>query len=127
MILGIGTDIFLMNRIVKEVLEDNDPFLRRAFTTKERKNANIQNIQAYYASRFSAKEAVYKAISWVGIEFKPGEIEILNDENGRVYANLLGKTKSEVEKKLQGKYSILVSLSYDHEYANAVALIQEEK
>ena len=70
MIFGIGTDIFLMSRIAKQAISDGDPFIMRSYTEKERKESkNHNNLEIYYATRFSAKEAVYKSISKIGLEF----------------------------------------------------------
>lgn len=122
MIFGIGTDIFLMTRIAKQSVADGDPFLMRAFTENERKEAKRHgNPYVYYASRFSAKEAVYKAISKIEMEFKPGEIEILCDSNGCPHVFLYGNTEKAMSKKTNGRYTIFVSVSHDTDYCSAFA------
>ena len=125
MIFGIGTDIFLMSRIAEQSISACDPFLMRAFTENEQKRAkNHSNERIYYASRFSAKEAVYKAISRIGLEFKPGEIEILCDAEGCPQVFLYGATEKAMLQKTKGRYRIFVSISYDTDYANAFALAE---
>ena len=126
MIIGIGTDIFLMSRLSKEIIQEDDAFIRRAFTQKEREEASKKNNQhTFYATRFCAKEAVYKAISSIEIEFKPGDIEILTDINGKPHVFLYGKTKEKLDQLTNGKYKIHVSISYDIEYANSFAIAEQ--
>ena len=97
----------------------------RAFTENERRDAQKHNnARVYYASRFSAKEAVYKAISQIGLEFKPGEIEILCDGDGCPHVFLYGNTEKEMTKKTNGRYKIFVSISYDTEYSSAFAVAE---
>jgi len=91
-----GVDIIEIER-VKQSIEDTDgKFCERVYTEKEIEYCESKKVQKYqhYAARFAAKEAVLKAISELleskfDIEWK--EIEILNDQNGRPYVNLLKK------------------------------------
>lgn len=127
MIIGIGTDIFLMSRLSKKIIQEDDAFIRRAFTQKERDEASKGNDQhTFYATRFCAKEAVYKAISSIEIEFKPGDIEILTDVNGKPHVFLYGKTKEKLE-KMTSNYSIHVSISYDTDYASSFAIAESKE
>lgn len=125
MIIGVGTDIFLMSRISDEAIQEGDAFFKRAYTEKEHQEASKRSDKKiYYASRFCVKEAVYKAISVCNREFHPGEIEILTDEMGRPRAYLHGKTKETLE-KITPNYTLHVSLSYDTEYATSFAIAEE--
>ena len=122
MIIGVGTDIFLMSRLV--ITHEEDAFIQRAYTQNERDEASKRdNKHLYYATRFCAKEAVYKAISSINLEFKPSDIEILTDEKGKPYATIHGKTKKELDKL--GNINIQVSISYDTDYAISFALAQK--
>ncbi len=126
MIIGIGTDIFLMSRLSKAVIQEEDAFLRRAYTQKEHEETkNRFDKHIFYATRFCAKEAVYKAISSIGLEFKPIEIEILTDSNGKPHVYLHGKTKEVLDKMTNGKYKIHISISYDTEYATSFAIAEQ--
>lgn len=126
MIIGIGTDIFLMSRISKDVIHEEDAFIKKAYTQKEREEANHrENKHIFYATRFCAKEAIYKAISSIEIEFKPGDIEILTDDNGKPHAFIHGKTKEKLDQLTNGKYKIHVSISYDTEYASSFAIAEQ--
>ena len=73
----------------------------------------------HYAARFSAKEAVFKAVSdelenKFQINWK--DIEILNDEKGRPYVNILNN-------KIQNIGDIDISLSHCKEYAIANVVV----
>lgn len=118
----IGTDILKIDRI-RIIEQENPSAFRRIFTGNEieqaekRKSRHIQ----YYATRFAAKEAVYKSLN-LPQESKVdlNEIEILNHENGRPYVTLYGNIKTTA--MLLGIDKIDVSVSYEDEYAVATAL-----
>ena len=111
-----GIDIIEIER-VKQCIEDTSgKFCERVYTQKEIEYCESKKMQKYqhYAARFAAKEAVLKAISQLleskfNIEWK--EIEILNDENGRPYVNLL--------KQGLNINDIDISISHCKEYAVA--------
>jgi len=118
-----GVDIIEIER-VKQSIEDTDgKFCERVYTEKEIEYCESKKVQKYqhYAARFAAKEAVLKAISELleskfDIEWK--EIEILNDQNGRPYVNLL---KKGIEIK-----DIDISISHCKTYAIASVVIVHE-
>jgi phosphopantetheine--protein transferase-like protein len=126
MILGVGTDILRASRISSESIRTEESFLMRSFTEKERSQANACGTRkvSYYATRFAAKEAVYKAISFCEAGFDAGEIEILDDCNGKPFAVLSGSTRASVEKAARDGYVIHISLSYDTEYIVAFAVAE---
>jgi holo-[acyl-carrier protein] synthase len=113
MILGVGTDILRASRISSESIRTEESFLMRSFTEKERSQANA-----------CGKEAVYKAISFCEAGFDAGEIEILDDCNGKPFAVLSGSTRASVEKAARDGYVIHISLSYDTEYIVAFAVAE---
>ena len=91
-----GIDIIEIERIKQSIEETHGKFCERVYTQKEIEYCESKKIQKYqhYAARFAAKEAVLKAISQLldskyDIEWK--EIEVLNDEEGRPFVNLLKK------------------------------------
>ena len=119
-----GTDIIEIERIKQSIEETDGKFCERVYTKKEIEYCESKKAQKYqhYAARFAAKEAVFKAISQFlesnyDIELK--EIEILNDENGRPYVNLL---KDNII--LDG---IDISISHCKSYAIANVVIYKEK
>ena len=89
-----GVDIIEIERVKQSIEETEGRFCERVYTAKEIEYCESKKAQKYqhYAARFAGKEAVLKAISQIleskyNIEWK--EIEILNDENGRPYVNIL--------------------------------------
>ena len=91
-----GVDIIEIERVKQSIEETEGRFCERVYTQKEIEYCESKKAQKYqhYAARFAAKEATFKAISQLldnkfDIEWK--DIEILNDENGRPYVNLLKK------------------------------------
>lgn len=121
-----GTDIIEIKRI-KESIEDlGIKFLKRVYTDNEIKYCESKNNQKYqhYAARFAAKEAVFKSISRklknkYDIGWK--DIEVINDENGRPYANLLNIEILEIEE--MGIEEMDISISHCKEYAIANVVV----
>lgn len=126
MILGIGTDLLEIKRIEKIDTKVFQSFQNRSFTETEidliTKKTGWQ-IQ-HYAVRFAGKEAVYKAISFCGVEFRPSEIEINCDEKERPFVQLHRKTKEILERLIGPKYQIHISLSYENENVLAFAILE---
>lgn len=115
-----GIDIIEVERI-KQAILDTPGFKEKVFTAKEieigEAKTDVVKYQ-YYAGRFAAKEATYKALSKIyGDKIWLGSVEILNDKtcNNRPYINV---TQDEI-KELQecGKLTIDVSISHIKEYA----------
>lgn len=82
MIIGCGIDIVKVSRFK----DAKDSFLKRVFSALEIENAKeIKEKENYFAKRFAAKEALYKAYN-NKIDFK--DISVLNDSNGRPYFDI---------------------------------------
>ena len=116
-----GTDIIEISRVKESIESTNEKFCERVYTEKEREYCENKKMQKYqhYAARFSAKEAVFKAISdelenKFQISWK--DIEILNDEKGRPYVNILNN-------KIQNIEDIDISLSHCKQYAIANVVV----
>ena len=116
-----GTDIIEISRVKESIESTNERFCERVYTEKEREyceNKKMQKFQ-HYAVRFSAKEAIFKAISDEldnKFEINWKDIEILNDEKGRPYVNILNK-------KIQNIEDIDISLSHCKQYAIANVVV----
>ena len=125
MIFGIGTDILGRDRLNRGL---DEAFIRYTYTAKEQAQAEARtDPSAYYAARFSAKEAVFKAISTCLTAFRPQDIETLDDENGKPSVHLHGETAREVGERFGEKtYEVLISLSCEDTAAIAYALVQTE-
>ena len=122
-IYGIGTDIVSVDRIKRSIKNKN--FLKRLFSKEEIfKCSKLINCNNCYAKRFAAKEAFSKALGTgisSGINFN--EIVILNEKNGKPYIKFKGKTKININKKLNKKAKISISLSDERKYAVAFVAI----
>ena len=116
-----GTDIIEISRVKESIESTNEKFCERVYTEKEREYCENKKMQKYqhYAVRFSAKEAIFKAISDElenKFEINWKDIEILNDEKGRPYVNILNN-------KIQNIEDIDISLSHCKEYAIANVVV----
>ena len=105
-IFGLGSDIIDISRIKRSLKDKN--FKKKIFSKNEIDIADYKfNKSSCYAKRFAAKEAFSKAIGTGisgGISFK--DISIRNDKRGRPYIQLLGKTKSIVQRTIKKRYKI---------------------
>lgn len=124
MIHGIGTDIVSVNRLL--FLENNgpeDPFVQNTFTEAEIELIESRRRPLFsYATRFAAKEAVFKALGVSGDAVLLSEIEILEDENGGPVVQLYGNALTHME--TVGIQKIHVSVSFETEMATAFAVAE---
>ncbi len=122
MVIGVGTDILSMKRF-RDVLEaDSSSFLEKVFTERERIQASQSHDgTAYFAPRFSGKEAVFKCFGIHG-NVRLSEIEILDGETGQPQVTLSGELNRIAEQK--GIRDVRISLSYENNYAVAFAVAQ---
>lgn len=115
MIKGIGTDIVRIQRI-------NEKIISRILSEKEKniinnfKNENRK--KEFAAGRFSAKEALYKALN---VSFDFNAITILNRENGEPYIDK--ESMIYLNGKID-KVDIKISISHEKEYAIAFVLVE---
>ena len=120
-IYGIGSDIVDIKRIKKALM--NKKFKKKIFSINEIKMMKIKSDKfASYAKRFAAKEAFSKALGTGisgGISFK--DISIKNNNKGKPFIELLGKTKLIVKKIIKKKYKIFLTIS--DEKKNAIAMV----
>ena len=120
-----GIDLLKVERIKKIYLHYKDKFLKKILTDLEIKQIK-QNQKIYYkiAGKFSAKEAVVKAMGTGfadGIKIK--DIEILNLKNGRPIINLHGKAK----KRMGNIESSSISISNDGGFVVSAATFLMKK
>lgn len=122
---GVGVDVELTNAVNIE----NSTFIERNFTAAEVEYCNSRpDPQASFTGRWSAKEAVFKAISSYGNIPSDGaaaplkEIEIKSNEVGAPEVVLSGKAKDAASSA--GIKNVNVSISHSGAYSVAVALAQ---
>ena len=116
--IKVGNDIVEVDRIKNSFNKFNDRFKNKVFTKNEIEYCESKGIHKYesYAGRFSAKEAVFKAISEeldgkYSIDWK--DIEILNNKEGKPFVNL---------KNSNLNINIDISISHTRQFATATAV-----
>ena len=120
-----GIDIIRIERIVREVDRGGQRFLERVFTPTELSICDMS--MQRLAGRFSAKEAVSKALGtgfWSeGISLK--DLEILSSGSGEPELHLHGAAHTRY--KELGVYDIALSNSHEKEYAVDVCILNTAK
>ncbi|KAJ3041629.1 3-oxoacyl-[acyl-carrier-protein] synthase [Rhizophlyctis rosea] len=124
---GVGLDV----QLISEISIDNDVFLERNFTEAERAYcSSAPSVQASYAGRWAAKEAVIKAVSSAAQEvvWEKGaaaplkDIEIVREEGKAPVVVFHGEAKEAVERV--GLADVKVTISHSGAYAVAMAQAQ---
>ena len=125
MIIGIGTDICDTRRIEKVIDRFDTRFIGRVFTIAEQLAASSRKNPAYfYAKRFAAKEAVYKALSKSDVGGRSWhDAEILNNADGAPFVTLSGRCKTALEALTPDGYKAQIDLSLSDELPYALAFI----
>ncbi|MDX8336306.1 MULTISPECIES: holo-ACP synthase [Cetobacterium] len=120
-LVGIGNDIVEISRIAKAI--EKNGFKEKVFTQNEIEQIEKKgNKSESYAGRFSAKEAISKALGTGVRGFKLVDIEILNDQLGKPEVFFKGSLK-----ELKDKFMVEISISHCKEYATAVSIIMERE
>lgn len=127
MVLGIGVDIVSITRVKNAVENSGKVFLDKVFTPWEQRRAESHpDAIAYFAMTFAAKEAIFKCF---GIDWETGvkltEIEIRDGEFGEPTPVLTGAFAKLAQER--GATKVLLSLSYETEYAVGTATLVGNK
>lgn len=123
MILGIGTDILQLQRAAN-ALERTPNISQRILTPNEYQTFLKTALPtAYFAKRFSAKEAIVKALG-TGIGRGVGwqHIEIVNNDAGKPEVILSGGALAAAQAK--GIQNIHISYSDEQDYVVAFAIAE---
>jgi holo-[acyl-carrier protein] synthase len=122
--MSLGVDCLYIARIERLFQRYGDCFSARILSERERAYGETPR---FLAGRFSAKEAVAKALGtgiWrENISFH--DIEILADERGKPYVCLGGGAKAAFE-RLGGQH-ISVSLSHERDLVVAAAVLEHKE
>ena len=123
MTVGLGVDIIAISRM-RDILETSGRvFMEKVFTAYEQERCETRPDRvAYLAMTFAAKEAIFKTfgIGWeTGVQFR--EIEVRDGEWGEPIPVLTGRFLELATER--GASKVLLSLSYDGDYAIAVATL----
>lgn len=118
-ILGVGTDIIEINRFESAMKKYGQKFLDKLFSKKEQEYCLRYNEPGRrFAARFSAKEAVVKALGeGFGKHVSFLDIEILNQENGRPLITLSDPCAKHFDHP-----TFFLSISHSKEYATAMVV-----
>lgn len=119
MVRGIGCDIIEISRIRSSISRHGKHFLNRVFTPAEQEYCHRHRDAApHFAARFSAKEAVVKAL---GTGFRNGiswlDIEIVQDSYGKPLVHFSPSLSTQFP-----HLSVQITMSHCREYAMAYAL-----
>ena len=126
-ILGIGVDI-VQNKRIKDLIK-NKIFINRTFGKKEimisKKFFDKTN---YFAKRFSAKEALTKAL---GTGFRNNlnlkDIQILNDKFGKPYFLKTKKIDTIILRKFKiRKYDLFLSISDEKDFSISFTILKAQ-
>ncbi len=124
MIVGIGVDIVDIARMRRALERQGDRLMHRLFTTAEQDYCRRhRDPTPYFAARFAAKEALFKALGtgWTqGVTWLDAEVR---REEGRAPRLVLFGRAADVSKSL-GARSIHISLSHSDETAVAFVILE---
>lgn len=128
MIIGLGTDIVSVDRIAKVLEKNQQQFIERICRDNEKKYLmETGDIKARLAKIWAVKEAAVKALGTgfvEGISFK--DIELKHDKSGKPEIEFFGKAAEILQAKSSNTFvNILVSLSDDKPFAQAVVIIEK--
>lgn len=128
MIRGIGVDTVSINEIAHFLKTENiaRSYLKHTFTDLEREAGKLRADQAeYYATRFAAKEAVFKALGHLTAtkSFDFRLVETLNNPDGSPYVNItdhLRQIMSEADVDL-----LHISITTEADFATAFVVAEK--
>ncbi len=128
MIIGLGTDIVSVERIEKVLAKNEGAFIDRICRESEKKYlAESRDIKTRLAKIWAVKEAAVKALGTgfaQGISFR--DIELSHNELGKPQLEFLGRAQEILETLSVGsKANVLVSISDDKPFAQAVVIIEK--
>jgi holo-[acyl-carrier protein] synthase len=118
-VLGLGNDILEIDRVREAIETQGDRFIQKLFTKREQAYcSHYKDPMPHYAARFSAKEAVVKALG-TGFGEKASflDIEIINNDQGKpevFFSDILNSKLNHPQ--------VLVSISHCKSYVATVAI-----
>ncbi len=122
MIVGIGTDIVNIERILRILENEGERFVVKYFTEQEiklSKKHKGRKYAAFFAKRFSGKEAISKAIgTGFGKKLSFLDVSIENAKGGKPVVKLSARA----QKLIGPKAKVEISLSDDLTINAAIAL-----
>lgn len=117
----IGVDVIYFKRMEGLRPMDSDPFLLDCFSDREREEARRRSRPAvYFASRFAAKEALFKTLHIDGDRLRCSDVEVLQEENGSL--TVVPGPRMQAVMEEQGLQGVDVSISWEEDLAVAAAI-----
>lgn len=127
LILGLGHDMIVIERIENSLSRFGDRFTHRLFTERERAKCDRRKLRAAsYAKRFAAKEACSKAL---GTGLRQGvfwrHMEVVNLPSGKPTFQLHGGAQARLQSMVPEGFvpQINLTISDDNPYAVAHVII----
>lgn len=116
-IKNIGCDIVSIKRMEK--IYANESLLKKIYSPKEiEKIQSLKHPYEYMAGRFAVKESIIKVLKVANVGIMDS-IEVLNDDNGAPYINMLPKLKEISKRENIDEYLVTIS----HEDDKAIAFV----
>lgn len=118
-----GTDIIEIDRIKESIERSGDTFLNEIFTQNEIDycKSKRNNMYQHFAARFAAKEAIFKAISYLledKFELTWKNAEISNNDMGKPIVKFINTSLKDID--------IDLSISHCKDYAIAMVVVKYE-
>jgi len=127
MIVGLGVDVMEVARIQQVIERHGNNFINHVFTAAEQSDApeTLVGAVAFYAGRWSAKEAVSKALATgIGRECLWTDIEIRREDCGRPRVVLYGAGLA--SSRRLGVSRWILSISHERHLACASAVAEAD-
>jgi holo-[acyl-carrier protein] synthase len=121
-IVGLGTAIVECVRIRELINRHGEQFLQRGYTESEIRDCQLHRQSTErFASRWAAKEAVWKSLGGARRATGFTEVEIVLPIRGRPRVQLQGTAQERADSLLVA--DILLSVAHSHNYATATAIL----
>jgi holo-[acyl-carrier protein] synthase len=121
-IVGLGTAIVECVRIRELIHRHGEQFLQRAYTEEEIRDCQLHRQSTErFASRWAAKEAVWKCLGGARRPTGFTEVEITFPKRGRPKVKLQGVAQEQADSRLIAE--ILLSIAHTRNYATATAIV----
>ncbi len=124
MILGVGVDIVVVERIAALLEEHGSRFLERCFRPAERALAEGRGARAAaaLAARWAAREAFLKALGTDVRHLPYRDVEVVREAAGPVRLELHGRAREAFAAR--GGRATHLSISHERDHAVAVVVIE---
>ena len=123
MIVGLGTDLAEVDRILKAIERYGDRFIRRIYTSGEIAYVSRKaNKYERYAARFAAKEAGMKALGTGAVGVRWQDFEVVNLPSGKPTLRFHGRA-AQVAERL-GVRGVTLSITHTRAMALAVVVLE---